>query len=1157
MAQSGADLDAMVQQRRAAYTPALPGQRRYWGLALSGGGIRSATFCLGLIKALAQKGQFRQFDLMSTVSGGGYAGSSLGKLLHEAGSAQALEPELARMEASWWLNWLRANGRYLTPNGAKDTLFAFANFGRNLLGVHLELGLMGLLLGCGLAAIDLSVWAWASGQAGSAPPPTGTSVLWSMLPMAATLPTLFLLLPLLVIVAGMLSYAYLLLPSRAKGPSTTRVACTALTALSGLGCVGYATWSQFSAVGQTTGRLAPIPPGWLILGVLFMSAWFGGACLSAVMRGHRDYQADIARNQLTRWLGCILILALATVLLGWVDQLAWHLARNRNTDNLGPALVIVGIALRVALPMIANMPKSLPPVARSALLGLFSIAGIGLLAALLVFWVSVVQGLVTAALFRDGAQIAFYQYGGFALMSLALPVLLLVLTSLGNLDFLNRSSLQPFYRARLMRAYLGASTRERMTLGNVGPMQRRAPNPDDLAVAVPVAEDDIALTDYAPYRSGGAVQLLNVCINQTQDPRGGIFNSDRKGESMTVGPGGLLRVARGGWEHMTPEQAMGLGDWMAISGAAFAPGLGASTRSGLAALLTMAGIRLGYWWDSAQSRDAVWGKYSLLFAELTGRFAGRARRHWFLTDGGHFDNTGAYALLREECELIVLADCGADPAYRFEDLENLVRKARIDLDVDIVFQRPNSPISADAYGALVDLAANDSDACLALAKVHYRATGHEGFLILVKPNLCNGVPVDLQNFKASNPLFPQESTTDQFFSEAQWESYFQLGCRLGQGVSIPPAGELSKHFSNFTDDDGAVIVTAVNGEKQLKFNGGRRVSRLVSTGAVSATLSFGAVASAGIAAWQAFDTQVQRTTANKGISSEESNEINGRYMDATKNTPLAVAVDAPKNPSSVPALDATESTPLAKIPLVFSQWDAVAAAILRVAEQRCKKVGFDDFSQNRYLKTVVETTKNQCLQDSDKRAPFCGILTSKDAPSCLTPAPRQDCAPRYWVRQYAPGAQAPDNCMALAPDDTQNKSKAQAPGGAKLCAGYTVYIQIYGPDLRDAAELYRNAWATDLGANISSIEDVVDTARRQGRKIPRGYAQPTVIQYTDKSRECAEELIAKGKATTGYGVPAGWGENGPWQRRELAGAPDKPIIEVWLPPAPPQEPANK
>ncbi len=50
---------------------------RPWGLALSGGGVRSATFCFGLIKALARSRMFHRFDLLSTVSGGGYIGSQL------------------------------------------------------------------------------------------------------------------------------------------------------------------------------------------------------------------------------------------------------------------------------------------------------------------------------------------------------------------------------------------------------------------------------------------------------------------------------------------------------------------------------------------------------------------------------------------------------------------------------------------------------------------------------------------------------------------------------------------------------------------------------------------------------------------------------------------------------------------------------------------------------------------------------------------------------------------------------------------------------------------------------------------------------------------------------------------------------------------------
>ncbi len=52
------------------------------GLAFSGGGIRSATFNLGLIQALADLRLLRRFDYLSTVSGGSYIGSWLTALIH-------------------------------------------------------------------------------------------------------------------------------------------------------------------------------------------------------------------------------------------------------------------------------------------------------------------------------------------------------------------------------------------------------------------------------------------------------------------------------------------------------------------------------------------------------------------------------------------------------------------------------------------------------------------------------------------------------------------------------------------------------------------------------------------------------------------------------------------------------------------------------------------------------------------------------------------------------------------------------------------------------------------------------------------------------------------------------------------------------------------
>src|ERR1700756_407057 len=55
------------------------------GLAFSGGGIRSATFHLGVLQTLAEYELLKQFDYLSTVSGGGYIGSWLARWVQQEG----------------------------------------------------------------------------------------------------------------------------------------------------------------------------------------------------------------------------------------------------------------------------------------------------------------------------------------------------------------------------------------------------------------------------------------------------------------------------------------------------------------------------------------------------------------------------------------------------------------------------------------------------------------------------------------------------------------------------------------------------------------------------------------------------------------------------------------------------------------------------------------------------------------------------------------------------------------------------------------------------------------------------------------------------------------------------------------------------------------
>src|SRR4029450_3768994 len=62
---------------RSPHTHSLP--KVSIGLTFSGGGVRSSTFNLGVLQALAGAHALRAVDYLSTVSGGGYIGAFLGR----------------------------------------------------------------------------------------------------------------------------------------------------------------------------------------------------------------------------------------------------------------------------------------------------------------------------------------------------------------------------------------------------------------------------------------------------------------------------------------------------------------------------------------------------------------------------------------------------------------------------------------------------------------------------------------------------------------------------------------------------------------------------------------------------------------------------------------------------------------------------------------------------------------------------------------------------------------------------------------------------------------------------------------------------------------------------------------------------------------------
>src|SRR5262245_60474718 len=138
----------------------LPSQKELFGLALSGGGIRSATFSLGVLQALAQRKRIGNIDYISTVSGGGYIGAWLSACIYRARLAGSSDPigtvetrittRNIRREAdeASEVRFLRAYSNYLTPRlgfFSGDTLAAMSGLLRNLL-LNLFLGVLCILL---------------------------------------------------------------------------------------------------------------------------------------------------------------------------------------------------------------------------------------------------------------------------------------------------------------------------------------------------------------------------------------------------------------------------------------------------------------------------------------------------------------------------------------------------------------------------------------------------------------------------------------------------------------------------------------------------------------------------------------------------------------------------------------------------------------------------------------------------------------------------------------------------------------------------------------------------------------------------------------------------------------------------------------------------
>jgi hypothetical protein len=128
-----------------------------------------------------------------------------------------------------------------------------------------------------------------------------------------------------------------------------------------------------------------------------------------------------------------------------------------------------------------------------------------------------------------------------------------------------------------------------------------------------------------------------------------------------------------------------------------------------------------------------------------------------------------WEMVARRCRYIVVSDAGCDPSYAFGDLSNAVRRIRLDLGIPIQFAP--LPQSREGQGT--------TNPHGAIGRILYSAVdgpgAPDGIILYLKATLSGDEPVDVRNFASSDPLFPHDSTANQFFDEARFESYRALG----------------------------------------------------------------------------------------------------------------------------------------------------------------------------------------------------------------------------------------------------------------------------------------------------------------------------------------------------------------------------------------------
>jgi hypothetical protein len=792
-------------------------------LCISGGGIRSATFGLGVLQGLARHHLLQQFDYLSTVSGGGYIGSWLTAWIRRhpeglegvcAQLGQVAPPDKPQHEPEP-VSWLRTYSNYLSPRlglMSADSWTLVGTYLRNLLLNWL------VLVPFLLALLALPLLYRTVLKADTSPAVMTTFVILGTVCLLINLTYLHLCRPSLwklrqasfwKQVESQRIFLFVCL-----FPLMTAVSCLTIAwewfhrhpdySLDHLSLFGLSSLFTLSL-----GAGAIHLTAWLIAAIILRRPWLdwwrllesltiilsgllgGGLLWAALMKLDRIKGLDPDLF----WYTCAAVPALlslfllaATLFIGIASRLtgdgdrewwgragSWILIGSVCWAGQG-SITIFGPTVWVKMSAWATSAGGVTGIL-TVLLGFSAKTDANPSGAEPVWWKQLGRHVyllllapltVTLILIQLArmiriivAEAPWFQVGEFIVGMALFSVLLSVVINI------NKFSLHSIYRNRLIRAYVGASRWNTRTANLFTGFD---------------SKDNLAMAELAS-KTGGIQKpfhVINIALNLVHGEN--LAWQQRKAQSFTVSPlhcGSFvnqLGYRRSSEYGMNPavNQPITIGTALAISGAAASPNMGYHSSPAVTFLLTLFNIRLGWWLGNpGQAGQETYRRacpefaVGPMLAEAFG-FTNEQKRYVYLSDGGHFENLGLYEMVLRRCHYILVSDAGCDEKMEFQDLGNAIRKIRIDLGIDI-----------DINVGPLRLSAQDrSGAHYAMGTIYYSRVdpgAPDGILIYLKPSLSGDEPVDVLEYAAHHEQFPHEPTSDQFFDESQFESYRRLG----------------------------------------------------------------------------------------------------------------------------------------------------------------------------------------------------------------------------------------------------------------------------------------------------------------------------------------------------------------------------------------------